>query len=148
MTDNKHTVLVDATKPLTAVIGEDDRVGDVRCSPSRCIGANRLGRLPGVLDARVGARTASLLRRDGWHRYDLAPDTVAAVHAYDDAGERMPAGFRFALVPPAKPLGRRTGEKPGTNQRSGNRTNVATCRPSTRSLFVEPAPKKNPKEER
>jgi hypothetical protein len=81
-----------------------------------------------------------VLRCDGWHRYDLDPDTAVAVGAYDKAGERMPAGFRFVLVPPRKRLGQRAGEKPGTNRRSGMRTSVATRRPSTRSLFVEPPP--------
>jgi hypothetical protein len=131
-------VLIDATRRLSVVIAECDRTDDVRCSPSRCVGANRLRRLPGVRDVRVGARSARLLRRDGWHRYDLEPGTAAAVRAYDKSGERMPAGFRFALVPPAKRLGNRAGEKPGTNRRSGERMNVATRRPSTRSLFVEP----------
>ena len=50
------------------------------------------------------------------------------------AGERMPAGFRFTIVPPAKPLGRRTGEKPGTNKRSKKKTGVATRRPSTQPV--------------
>lgn len=138
MTDNAdQSALFDATRPVTAVVAERDRDA-VACSPTRCVGANRLRRLPGVLDVRVGARSARILRRDGWHRYDLDPDTAAAVHAYDAAGERMPAGFRFALIPPRKPLGARQGEKPGTNKRSGERQSVATRRPSTRSLFMEP----------
>jgi hypothetical protein len=49
----------------------------------------------------------------------------------------MPAGFRFKLLPPRKPLGSRAG-KTGTNRRSGMRQSVATRTPSTRSLFVEP----------
>lgn len=119
------------------VIGEQDRDA-VQCSPTRCVGANRLLRVRGVLDVRVGARSARLLRADGWHRYDLDPDTAAAIHAYDEAGERMPAGFRFTLNPPRKPIGARVGEKPGSNVRSGERASVATRRASTRSLFVEP----------
>jgi hypothetical protein len=135
MTDTP--ALIDATVPLVAVIAEADRDG-VACSPTRCVGANRIRRLPGVLDVRVGARSARVLRRDGWHRYDLHPDTAAAVHAYDAAGEIMPAGFRFALVPPRKKINERAGEKPGSNRRSGKRESVAARTPSTRSLFVEP----------
>ena len=107
-------------------------------SPSRCVGANALRRLPGVLDARVGNGSARILRKDGWRRYDLDPDTKAARHAYDEAAEKMPVGFRFKLIPPKKKLGARRGEKPGTNKRSGARRSVATRRPSDRSLFVEP----------
>ena len=129
--------LIDATSPLTVVIEEADRIA-VPCSPSRCVGANRLRRVKGALDARVGARSARLLRHDGWHRYDLHPSTVAAVRAYDEAGEVIPAGFRFQLVPPRSPLGQRNGKAPGTNKRSGKRESVATRRPSSRSLFVEP----------
>jgi hypothetical protein len=135
---NPAAQLVDATTPLTVIIGEQDRVGALRCSPTHCIGANRLRRLPGVLDARVGAGSARIQRRDGWHRYDLHPDTVAAVHAYDAAGERMPARGRFRLIPPHRPLGARTGTTPGSNRRSGRRDSVAARRPSTRSLFIEP----------
>ncbi len=129
--------VIDATKQLVAIIGEQDRDA-VRCSPSRCVGANKLKRTPGVLDARVGARSARVQRADGWYRYDLDSDTAAAVHAYDAAGEVMPAGFRLVLIPPRVALGARAGEKPGTNKRSGARASVATRRPSTRSLFVEP----------
>lgn len=129
--------VLDATCSLVAVIAERDRDA-VACSPTRCVGANRIRRMPGVLDVRVGARSARVQRKDGWHRYDLHPDTAAAVHAYDAAGEVMPAGFRFVLVPPRKKLNDRAGETPGSNRRSHKRESVATRRPSTRSLFVEP----------
>jgi hypothetical protein len=132
--------LIDATTGLTGVIAEVDRDA-TRCSPSRCVGAKRVLRLPGVLDVRIGARTARVLRKDGWHRYDLHSDTAAAVHAYDAAGEVMPAGFRFRLVPPGKKLQSRASEKPGSDRRSGKRESVATRRPSTRSLFVDPPQK-------
>jgi hypothetical protein len=130
--------LIDATTGLTVVIAERDRWGAVNCSPTKCVGANRLRRLRGALDARVGADSARIQRQDGWHRYDLHPSTAAAVRAYDKSGQAIPAGFRFVLVPPRKPLGTRSGERPGSNRRSGKRQSVATRSPSTRSLFVEP----------
>jgi hypothetical protein len=135
---NRDRVL-DGTKPFTCTIGEQDRAA-VRCSPKHCVAANRLARMPGVLDQNVGAGSARVLRKDGWHRYDLHPDTAAAVRAYDEAGEVMPAGFRLVFVPPRKKLGARSGEKSGSDKRSGAGTSVATRRPSTRSIFVEPPP--------
>jgi hypothetical protein len=141
MTDtDPRRVLVDATSPITRTIQERHRVGAVQCSPTRCVGARCLLEIRGVLDARVGTGSARILRKDGWHRYDLHPDTAAAIRAYDEAGEGLPAGFHFKLIPPRKRLGGRAGEKPGTNRRSGQRSSVATRRESTRSLFVEPAP--------
>jgi hypothetical protein len=139
--DNKKTNrdrVLDATKGFTRVIAEQDRVGDVRCSPRDCVIGQSVGRMPGVLDRRIGARSARVLRSDGWHRYDLAPESAAAISVYDRAGEKMPPGFRVVFVPPAKKLGARSGEKPGSNKRSGKRTSVATRTPSTRSMFVEP----------
>ncbi|HEY1445660.1 MAG TPA: hypothetical protein VGF51_12240, partial [Acidimicrobiales bacterium] len=133
---NRDRVL-DGDRGLTCIIGEADRVG-VRRSPEHCVAANRIHRIPGVLDQRVGQCSARILRADAWHRYDLHPDTIAAIRAYDDAGEVMPAGFRVVLVPPRKKLGTRAKEKPGSAKRSGKRTSVATRSPSTRSLFVEP----------
>jgi hypothetical protein len=130
-------LVIDAVSRLAAIVATQDRDA-VPCSPTRCVVANRLRRLPGVIDVRVGARSARIQRADGWHRYDLHPDTIAAIHAYDAACEVMPAGFRVVLLPPRKPLGARTGETPGTNRRSGARASVATRTPSTRSLFVEP----------
>jgi hypothetical protein len=130
--------LIDATSPLTRVIAERHRVGAVQCSPTRCVVNKCLLEIRGVLDARTGADSARILRGDGWHRYQLHPDTAAAIRAYDEAGVLLPVGFRIRLIPPKKPLGSRAGEKPGTNKRSGQRASVATRRPSTRSLFVEP----------
>jgi len=131
-------LLFDATKRLSVVIDAIDRTDDVFCSPTRCVGANRIRRLPGVLDVRVGATSARVKRKNGWHRYDLAPETIAAIRAYDEAHEKMPPGFRFVLLPPKKRLNARKGEKPGTNVRSGRNEHVATRRPSSRSMFVEP----------
>ena len=48
--------ITDASAPLTVIIGDADRVA-VACSPTRCVGANRIRRLPGVADVRIGARS-------------------------------------------------------------------------------------------
>jgi hypothetical protein len=140
MADNPSSVkLADAGKGLVVKIREENRDA-VRRSPSRCVAANRLRQVPRVIDARVGARSARLHYKGvGWVRYDLDPDTAAAIRAYDLAGETMPAGFRVQLSPPKNRLGARVGEKPGSNKRSGRRESVATRRQSTRSLFIEPA---------
>jgi hypothetical protein len=129
--------IVDATKPVTVIIGDEDRDA-TRRSPSRCVVANRVMRMPGVVDVRVGASSIRILHDDGWRRYDLDPNTMAAIRAYDEAGEMMPPGFRVIFTPPARPIGSREGETSGSDRRSGAGTHVATRRPSTRNIFLEP----------
>jgi hypothetical protein len=132
-----NTTLIDATAPVTVKIGAQDQ-NAVQASPSGCVIANRLQRMPGVHDVRVGAKTVRIQRQDGWHRYDLDPDSAAAVRAYDLAGQPMPVGFRVTLTPPARPLTSRQGERQGSKRRSGKGHHVSTRRPSTRSIFIEP----------
>jgi hypothetical protein len=117
---------------------EADRVGAVACSPTRCVGANALRRMRGVLDVKVGATIMRLKRRTGWERWELDPNTKVVVEAYDTAGELMPIGFVFHFVPPAKPLGSRAGEPSGSDRRSGANTSVASRKPSHRHIGVEP----------
>lgn len=129
--------LRDATRPLVVVIAEQDRDA-TPCSPSHCIVANRLLRLSWVTDARVGAEYAYLHASTGWQRYQHDPSTAAGVKAYDDANERMPAGFRVVLLPPRRKLGSRQGEASGSSSRSGSGSSVVTRAPSSRSIYVEP----------
>ena len=129
--------LHDATKPLAVDVIAADHLGAVRCSPTRCVYANALRRLSGVQDARVGVTSMRLLRRDGWHRYDIEKNTRATIGAYDRAGQLMPPGMRAIFLPPQNPLGARRGERPGTNKRSGA-GNVTNRRPSSRHIDVEP----------
>lgn len=134
---NPNNIVLDSKKSLRVRIEAKDQQG-VFCSPTKCVGANAIRRLPGVLDVRVGARSARVLRSNGWHRYSLEPNTAAAVRAYDNAHQVMPIGFRFSLIPPRAKLQARVGTAPGTNKRSGQHASVASRQPSTRSLFVEP----------
>ena len=119
-------------------VNPTDRKHGVRCSPTRCIGANALRRMPGVLDAKVGATMMYLLRRSGWERWQIERNTKVAVKAYDEADEDMPIGFVFHFVPPSKPLGSRSGQRSGSNRRSGANTSVASRKPSHRHIDVEP----------
>ena len=129
----------DGTRPRSSPpVIEPDRKNGVRRSPSRCVGANAFRRLRGVRDARVGARIVRLLTRNGWERLELEKNTQAAIKAYDTADEVMPVGFVFHCVPPSEPLGSRSGEKPGSDRRSGAAKNVATRSPSQRHIDVEP----------
>jgi hypothetical protein len=130
---------VDATRPFSSpAVIQADRDGAVRCSPTRCPGANALRRVRGVKDARVGATIMWLTRGDRRIRYQLEPNTKATVKAYDKAGEDIPVGFVFHFIPPAAALGSRSGEPSGSNRRSGARTSVATREPSHRHIDVEP----------
>ena len=129
---------VDATRAWSVAVIAEDREHHVRCSPSRCVGANAVNRQRGVLDARVGAGTMRVLRKGRRIRYALDTNTEKAVKAYDEAGEVMPIGFVFRFVPPPKPIGSRKGEKPGSDRRSGKGTSVATRKPSHRHIDVEP----------
>lgn len=131
--------MIDATRPLNApaVIAADRNQG-VRCSPSRCVEAWALRRLPGVLDVRVGADYMRLLRRNGWVRYWIDRNTKATTQAYDDEGQQIPVGFVGRYLPPPVRLGARAGEKPGSNRRSGKGESVATRKPSHRHIDVEP----------
>jgi hypothetical protein len=134
--------LVDHHRPITSVVIGADRDCAVRCDPRRCVGANALMRIRGVRDARVGVGIARVLLADGWHRLALHPETKAAVHAYDAAGDLLPIGFPFRLipVPPRIAIGARAGERPGSSKRSGQKTSVATRTPSLRHVNVDRQP--------
>lgn len=133
--------IVDAIKDMTITITEEDRTNAVCGDRHHCVIANAVRRYRGVLDVRVGATSARVLRRDGWHRYILPPTEVANVYAFDAMGQKMPPGTKVHLLAP-KPhqrLGARSGSKPGSNRRSGKRTSVATRRQSTRHVYVNVA---------
>ena len=133
-----ETIDVDADRPWSYTVAAGDYEHHVFCSPTRCVGANAANRQRGVLDARIGAVMAYIFRKGRRIRYALDANTEAAVKAYDKAHQVMPVGFVFRLIPPAKPLGSRAGEKPGTNKRSGKGESVSTREPSHRRIDVEP----------
>jgi hypothetical protein len=135
MTITTPPVLMDAIFPLYLTITEEDRVA-VQCSPTNCVIANAISRQKGVLDQRVGASIVRVLKKDGWVRYELDPNTMNMIYAYDTNGQVMPAGLKVKLLPPtSQPIGKRAGTRSGTKTRSGAGTSVATRRPSSRHIL-------------
>lgn len=131
--------IVDAVKDMTITITEEDRANAICGDRHHCVIANALRRYRGILDVRVGATTARVLRRDGWHRYILPPNEVASIFAYDFAGQKMPSGMKIHLLAPKahQRLGVRAGSRPGSNRRSGKGISVASRRLSTRHVYVD-----------
>lgn len=128
----------DADKPLTVVVAVADRDA-VQCSPTQCVIANALNRLPNVSRAHVGATMVYLNFKGVPMRYALSRNSAAMVRAYDNDNQVMPEGVTIELVPPAVKGERAQGLR-SSRQLNGNVSSKprASRRPTHRNLFVEP----------
>lgn len=109
-------ITADSRRRRSVTIDAVDAAGAIQCSPAACVIANA--------DRRT--------------RWQIPPAARAMIRAYDTAGTPMPPGITIRLEPPARLLGTRAGTRPGSGTRSGAGTSVATRRPSTRHVNVDP----------
>lgn len=133
--------LQDADKPLTVVVTAPDR-NAVQCSPTQCVIANALNRLPNVSRAHVGASMVYLNFKGIPMRYALSRNSAAMVYAYDNDNQIMPEGVTIELVPPKPSTGSGMRERGlrSSKQLAGDREHKPrqSRKPTHRNLFVEP----------
>lgn len=128
--------LRDATSSMTVKIQERDRKA-VTCDPQKCVIANAIRRLPGVVDVRVGAETVRIQRKDAIIRYDIDKESAALIASFDRSEIIIPRDVRIFLNPPRRPLGTRSNTKRGSNKKTLAGNHVSTRRPSLRHILVE-----------
>lgn len=128
----------DADKALSVVVIAADRQA-VQCSPTQCVIANALNRLPNVSRAHVGATMVYLNFKGVPMRYALSRNSAAMVKAYDNDNQIMPEGITIDLVPPAI-KGQGSQGLRSSKQLNGTTSNKPrqSRRPTHRNIFVEP----------
>lgn len=113
--------VVDATRSLRIRLQPADAVGAKRSSPRHCVIAQAVRRRRGVVDVRIGARTARVEHGDRIVRYLISANEQALIEGFDHGRDPFVEGYTITLLAPpsGRRLGDRRGEVHGTNKRSG-----------------------------
>ena len=116
-------LVVDAKRKLSTTITAQDVANAIPSDPTQCAIAQSLRRHKGIDKISIGANMVYVIRSNApktVERYSLAPNDRLVIREFDKLG-MFPCGYKVTLWPPPvkSQLGARSGEKHGTNVRSG-----------------------------
>lgn len=139
--------VVDADKPVTVHITQEDCARGSKKDPERCAAALALRRVTACDESRVHLGCTYLRFGNKWLRYATPPSLKAEVISFDRGGGFYPGDFRLRPMPaalrlrPADPKGRKRTRKPPVGKPGAQRGALTMAAKATNGKNVKREPR-------